>query len=351
MKCNLECSYCESGLYGGRDNSTRHPPLAECLSTIDFMFEYVDIQISRRIASLQQVVINVYGGESLHHPNIVEILQAVRDRHKAYQHKWSLRVTVTTNAIVTTKKWQQIIPLVDEFTVSYHTENTLEQKQQFRQNILAAKAAGRMVKCIVLMHSEPELFEDAQEQINWTNSNDVKVLPRQLDHAPENTQFNYDNKQVIWFDKLYKSRSHKVETLLPDLVFEQTTTDLSAEGRSCCGGRQLCVDQDYKQRTSWLPNHFAGWSCSVDKFFLYIKQVNGEVFVNKDCKMNYQGQVGPIGTLNQADEILQQLRDGTPTIQCAKSKCLCGLCAPKAADATIYKSIMRKYEIPNPNIL
>lgn len=351
MKCNLECSYCESGLYGGRDNSTRHPALADCLSTIDFMFEYADIQMSQRISSLRHVVLNVYGGESLHHPNIVEILQAVRDRYQPYQQQWSLRVTVTTNAIVSAKKWQQIIPLIDEFTVSYHTENTPNQKQQFRENILAASAAGRPVKCVVLMHAEPELFEDAQSQINWANNNGVKVLPRQLDHRPEDTQFNYNNQQVIWFDKLYQDRNYNVETTMPQSVFEKPTTDLAAEGRACCGGRQLCVDQNYKQRTGWISNHFPGWSCSVDKFFLYVKQVNGEVFVNKDCKMNYQGAVGPIGTLDRADEILQQLRDGTPTIQCAKSRCYCGLCAPKAADPDTYQSIMRKYAIPNHHLL
>jgi hypothetical protein len=315
------------------------------------MFEYADIQMSQRIASLRHVVINVYGGESLHHPRIVEILQAVRDRYQVYQHKWSLRVTVTTNAIVSAKKWQQIIPLIDEFTVSYHTENTLEQKQQFKENILSAKAAGRMVKCVVLMHAEPELFEDAQVQIDWAKSNDVKVLPRQLDHKPEDTQFNYNNQQVIWFNKLHQDRNYNVETSIPALTSNQATIDLAAEGRSCCGGRQLCVDQNYKQRNSWIPNHFAGWSCSVDKFFLFVKQVNGEVFVNKDCKMNYQGQVGPIGTLDRADEILQQLRNGTPTIQCAKSKCECGLCAPKAADPNTYQTIMRKYEILNHHLL
>jgi hypothetical protein len=315
------------------------------------MFKYADIQMSQRIASLRHVVINLYGGESLHHPNIVEILQAVRDRHQPYQHKWSLKITVTTNAIASAKKWQQIIPLIDEFTVSYHTEATANQKHQFRENILSAKAAGRMVKCVVLMHAEPELFKDAQVQIDWAKSNNITVLPRQLDHRSENENFNYNRQQVIWFDKLYRDRNYNVETTMPKSVFEQSSTDLAAEGRACCGGRQLCVDQNYEQRTGWVPNHFPGWSCSVDKFFLYVKQVNKEVFVNKDCKMNYQGKVGPIGTLDRADEILQQLQAGTPTIQCAKSRCFCGLCAPKAEDPDTYQSIMRKYEIPNSNLL
>ena len=40
--CNLDCSYCATGLEGGHDNSTAHPPIDECLRSIDFMYEYVD---------------------------------------------------------------------------------------------------------------------------------------------------------------------------------------------------------------------------------------------------------------------------------------------------------------------
>jgi MoaA/NifB/PqqE/SkfB family radical SAM enzyme len=76
MKCNLECDYCESGVDGGRDNSTAHPPVEECLRTIDFMFAYAENAIKDKKAGLKAVVLNVYGGESLHHPDIVEILQA-----------------------------------------------------------------------------------------------------------------------------------------------------------------------------------------------------------------------------------------------------------------------------------
>ena len=34
--CNLDCTYCGEA---GHDNSTKHPPLDECLRTIDFMIE------------------------------------------------------------------------------------------------------------------------------------------------------------------------------------------------------------------------------------------------------------------------------------------------------------------------
>ena len=182
MKCNLDCDYCATGIYGGHDNSTQHPPLAQCLDSIDFMFEYVDLYMAQRVQSLKYVILNVYGGESLHHPHILEILQQLRIRHAKYEQRWKLTVTTTTNAIVTGDKLDQIIPLIDEFTVSYHTNNTHKQKQLFRDNLLRIKAADRRLKCVVLMHAEPELFQDAQEFVQWLTDHNIKHLPRQLDH-------------------------------------------------------------------------------------------------------------------------------------------------------------------------
>ena len=86
----------------------------------------------------------------------------------------------------------------------------------------------------------------------------------------------------------------------------------------------------------------------AETFLADVKQVNGEVFVNKDCKMNFNGHVGPIGTLDNADLILSTLHDqlendSLSVIQCKKHNCLCGLCAPKAKDLKTYNSIMEKY--------
>jgi hypothetical protein len=229
--------------------------------------------------------------------------------------------------------------------VSYHTENTPKQKQQFRDNLLKIKSAGVRQKCIVMMHSEPDRFEDAQAMITWLKQHDIKHLPKQLDHHPQRMDFNYDQQQVIWFEGLYK-RS------LNHAVMHDNKSDLASTGRACCGGRSLCVDQNRQAPQKFVANKFSGWHCSVNHFFLYVKQVNGEVYVNKDCKMNYDGTVGPIGNLNNIEPILAQARDtDKPVIRCAKDRCFCGLCAPKAENLDTYQTIMRKYEIPNSNLL
>lgn len=315
------------------------------------MFEYVDLYMADKPDGLKYVVLNVYGGEALHHPDIVEILQAVREKHKQYQDRWHLTITTTTNAIINQRKLNSIIALIDEFTVSYHVENTDKNKQLFRDNILAIKAAGRRQKCIVLIHPEKELFDDCQAMISWLSSNNVKYLPRQLDHGarrnkdvPSQDKFTYKNEQVIWFNKFYKSKGALSQTINPN----DENTDLSAIGRACCGGRQLCSNQNYKEKQFFVHNRFPDWYCSVNHFFLYVKQVNGEIFVNKDCMMNFDGTIGPIGHLSDTQKLIDKtstwIKTNTmPVIQCKKNRCDCGLCAPKAETSEEYNKIFRKY--------
>jgi hypothetical protein len=299
---------------------------------------------------IRHVVLNVYGGESLHHPNIVEILQAVRDQYQLYKDSWELTVTTTTNAVVSEKKLKQIIPMIDEFTISYHTEATSKQKNQLRENILTIKKSQQRQKCVIMMSADSELFEDAQQMIKWCSDNQIKYLPKQLDHATNTPEFNYTQQQVIWFDQLYSQKSYQAQQQIPESVINQgNSIDLADTGRGCCGGRQLCKNNNYKTREFFVDNKFPDWYCSVNHFFLFVKQVNEEIYVNKDCKMNFSGTTGPIGNLSQAQIILdsleQQLINNTlPIIQCKKYNCFCGLCAPKAKHLDNYKSIMKKYQ-------
>lgn len=353
LKCNLDCSYCKKGLYGGHDNSTSHPPLDQCLETLTFMFKYVDQYMRTKPKGIRYVILNIYGGESLYHPDIVEILKQVHKEYVQYQDRWHLTVTTTTNAIVSDKILKSVMPLIDEFTVSYHTEHTVKQRQQFKKNLITIANAGKRVKCIVLMHSDTELFADANLMIEWLNENNIRHLPRQLDHDKDRTKFNYQAEQKIWFDKLYSSRSYNAgEQIVNPVIDQNNRTDLADTGRACCGGRQLCKDTEYKSRDFFVVNKFPDWYCSVNQFFLYVKQINGEVYVNKDCKMNFDGNVGPIGYLNNTDQILSDLQNQLdtntlPVIQCKKERCYCGLCAPKAKDLEEYKKIMKKYQKEN----
>jgi len=344
MKCNLDCSYCPTGTYGGHDNSTRHPPKEECIKTLEFMFEYADQYMQRKPKGLRYVVLNVYGGESLHHPDIVEILAQIQEKYQPYAEYWHLTVTTTTNAILPDEKLLKIIPYIDEFTVSSHVESTAKQKKQFKENLLIIRNADKRLKCIVIMHDHTELFQESVDFLSWLDQNQIRSLPKQIDSG--NTR-SYNQQQINWFNSIYQKKTHGVS--VPIDLGTADSISLGDIGRACCGGRQSCLDQNYKNRQYYIhDNRFTDWYCSVNQFFLFVKQVNGEVFVNKDCKMTFNGTVGPIGNLSDTDAIIdnlkQQLTNGQPVIQCKKSRCLCGLCAPKAKNLDTYKSIIKKYQ-------
>jgi hypothetical protein len=307
------------------------------------MFEYVDQYMQRKPNGLKYVVLNVYGGESLHHPDIVEILSQIQLKYLPYRERWHLTITTTTNAILSPKKLLKIIPFIDEFTVSSHVESTDKQKKQFKENLLTIRDANKRLKCIVMMHDDSQLFQESKEFLSWLDVNQIRALAKQIDSIHR----SYDKQQIKWFNSEYQSKTYGVANTIDPDVYE--SSDLSNVGRACCGGRQSCVDQNYKSRQYYvLDNRFTDWYCSVNQFFLFVKQINGEVYVNKDCKMTFDGTVGPIGNLSDSasiiNELKTQLANGQPVIQCKKHRCLCGLCAPKAQHLDTYKSIMKKYQ-------
>lgn len=58
--CNLDCSYCGTSMEtGGHNNNTEHPPLKDCLRTIDFMYKYVDQYMKYKRPSQRKVILNV----------------------------------------------------------------------------------------------------------------------------------------------------------------------------------------------------------------------------------------------------------------------------------------------------
>jgi hypothetical protein len=297
------------------------------------------------------MILNVYGGESLHHPNILEILTEVRRIYQLnYQKNWHLTITTTTNAIISKRKLSNIIPMIDEFNVSYHPQNTDKQKTLFKSNVLDICIAAKRLKCIVMMHPQTDLFEDAQQFIAWCDRHHVQFLAKQVDWYTDSSKFDYTSDMINWFDDTYGRKTYNILHHQPLSVkgAANQKTNLSAVGRACCGGRTLCRNRSYRTRDFFVENKFPDWFCSVNEFFVYIKQTNGEIYTNKDCKMNFNGEVGPIGNLSDTTTLLEQLQtqitlQQRPIIQCKKSRCLCGLCAPKAKHRDTFDHIMEKY--------
>ncbi|CAB4129087.1 queE 7-carboxy-7-deazaguanine synthase [uncultured Caudovirales phage] len=322
--CNLDCSYCPTGINGGHDNTTKHPPLTECLQTIDFMFEYVDEYMKYKKPSQRKVILNVYGGESLFHPNIVEILDAVRNKYTKYQDNWYLTVTCTTNGVIGQTLWSRIVPLIDEFTVSYHAENLPKQKQQVLNNLLYLKENNRRFKCVVMMHNDPVKFEDSKTVIDFCQTNNLRYIVKPL-----------DNQQPEWQYTGEQYKQLKTFWMVPVTEVKNNIQAIK-EGRSCCGGRRLSLNGNLKSNVGFVQKQgFEGWSCSVNWFFLFVRQVDGAVFTNKDCRMSTSGKEEPLGNISDSKKIISTLQTQLetsimPVIKCRKNICRCGFCAPKA---------------------
>ena len=334
--CNLDCSYCPTGLEGGHDNTTNHPSLEECLQTIDFMYEYVDQYMQYKKESQRKVVLNIYGGESLFHPDIVTILEEVRSRYEQYKDRWYLTVTCTTNGVVGQNQWARIVPLIDEFTVSYHAENYPKQKQQYLDNITYLKEVDKRFKCVVMMHNNEEYFADADAIVNFCKSNNIRHVVKPLDNQQPEWQYTgeqYSKLKTYWMSPI---------TVVKDRV------QAIQEGRSCCGGRKLSLNGDLKSSVGFVPKQgFEGWSCSVNWFLLFVRQLDGAVYTNKDCLMSTTGNVEPLGNISDSKKIIStlksQLETGTmPIIKCKKNICRCGFCAPKAESETDFRELIKR---------
>jgi pyruvate-formate lyase-activating enzyme len=324
LLCNLDCSYCGDG----HDNKTKHPGLLESLKTVDFIFDYTDIQMSKKPKEQQMANLNIQGGESLFHPNIEEILKYAVYKKSLYN--WYMGIATITNAVVGPNLWKQLSQYIDYYTISFHPEALEKQQQLVKNNILYLKNNSKNFHVSVMMH--PKHWDNCIGMVEWCKSNKIKYNARQIDHHWLDIRFNYSAAQARYLSGM--SFGDKALGVLTGKI------DLSAQGRSCCSGNVLCKNG---AETTRVKNNFKNWHCSVDRFFLYIRQTTGEVFTNKDCRMNFDSQIGPIGNLNNTQKIIDKIKLETDTIVCKKKSCWCGICAPKAKNKSDYDKIMSKY--------
>lgn len=330
-RCNLDCSYCGPTEH---DNTTEHPLLADCLKTIDFMYEYVDQYMQHIRRTQRKVILNVYGGESLFHPDIVEILEQIRERYKPYRDRWHLTVTCTTNGVVGANQFKRIVPLVDYFSMSYHAEGLPKQQQLYFDNLLTLKESNKPCKAIIMMHNT--LWSDSERAIEFCKQHKINYLSKVVD-TPPGKEFKYTDDQL----------KHMKVFWLSTADFDSSKNVLD-QGRACCGGRKLSLNGDLKSRVTFVPRQgFKDWYCSVNWYFLFVEQLTGKVYTNKDCKTSTTGRVEPLGTLTESDQIIstlkQQLSTGVPVIKCVKDYCACGYCAPKADNQENFVKLMNRH--------
>lgn len=350
--CNLDCSYCGTdGIFGGHDNTTKHPPLDECLNTIDFMYNYVDMYMQHKKISQRKVVLNVYGGESIFHPNIVEILKTARERYSSYKDKWHLTITCTTNGIIGSNQWSKIVDLIDEFSVSYHAETLPKQKEQYLKNVLFLKEKNKRFKCVIMMHNDPVLFEEAEKIEEFCQQHKIRYVKKPLDNIEEKWSYSPDqfNKLKTFWIKSVPVRKQEDYKQYLDNTEEADKIHSLSQGRPCCGGRKLSLDNDLKSSVTFVNQQgFKDWYCSVNWFFLFVRQSTGDIYTNKDCRTSTTGRVEPLGNLKNYQQVLNTVQaqfdnKAVPIIKCVKEVCICGFCAPKAEKLDDFKLLLDRH--------
>lgn len=340
--CNLDCSYCTS-----HDNATEHPLVDECVKGIEFAFQHADLIMSIRKKYERSVTLNLLGGEVLIHPDIVDILKYAHALHQQrYKSRWDLNVSLLTNAAIGKRALKRCLPYIKHWTVSYHTETNKKQKKLIVDNIFELHQQQKLSRVRVMMHSSPEKFNECLNLISMLKENNI---------AYEVTPIGVH--QTMKFDKTVHEYSHQQsQTILSywnrdERKAEEVSTNndkfiVTKTGYPCCSGQLLCVNQDRKNLVRHVPMvHFKNWYCSVNLSFLSVNQVTKNIHYNDACRVNNQSKLGVVGTLDNSEQIITELRSqiesqSVPVIQCPKDICGCGRCAPKSDNIDTFRKIM-----------
>ena len=134
LKCNFDCDYC--GLWG-HDNSKAHPPKHLCLKMLKHSYEYVDCYMEQKSNRFRDVHLNIYGGESLYHPDIEELMEESSRLFEPYKNRWNINRRMTTNASAALKKWKNVVEHLEGVTFSYHPQGSEKMKNNFINNVIS----------------------------------------------------------------------------------------------------------------------------------------------------------------------------------------------------------------------
>ena len=332
LKCNYDCSYCAIG-DSGHNNAIPHPDKDRCIAMLEQLYRYSDVVNSFKKPKSRLVILNIYGGEAIYHPEIEHILQEATALYQPYRHKWTLLRRLTTNATSRPAQWRKICDNIEGCTVSYHSEGPDKLKQNVRSNIMHLKEIKMDYDVQILLNSDMTYWDDIMSFHAWCRANAVKYKLKILD-GPTSV---YNETQLAFINQ------H-----IPNSIKQGQTS--RSQGRACCGGREICFNGDLKTRSKFVsqPNSdFTGWRCSVNLFFLMANSVTGRFYSNKDCRVTPSGTLGHLATIDTMDEHIKdfkrKLSEGYSGVTCVQRRCVCGVCAPKSESEQNLSKVLENY--------
>jgi hypothetical protein len=213
---------------------------------------------------------------------------------------------------------------------------------------LYLKEQNKKFKCVVMMHNKSELFEDSEKAIEFCKQNEIRHVVKPLDNVQEQwayTKDQFSKLKTFWINSVPTTQKLEYKKKI-DTTSNADYVQSISEGRACCGGRKLTVNNNLKSSITFVPRQgFQNWYCSVNWFFLFVQQLTGNIYTNKDCRTSTTGRVEPLGNLNNYQLIIDQVKTqldnkAMPVIQCVKDICMCGFCAPKADNIEDFNKLL-----------
>lgn len=336
FNCNLDCSYCNT-----HDNSATPVDFDQCKKTVEFIFQYVDLILALKPKYEKRAALNLIGGEPFAHPDIVKILNTVREMYNTtYRDRWELSVCVTTNGLFGNNLVKKCLSLIDQWTISYHAETLKKQKDLIIKNIENLHSAGEKVEVRVMAHPDEDKFKETQTVHHNLVQKGINALMKPIiDNEYTDNETKYF--KVFWLTK-EKDNLKNYST---------------SSGITCCSESPLILNHDKKTKTNFIPdNNFKGWYCGLNWAFLFVSHT-GAIYHNSGCRVsNLSNLEEPIGHVNNYSQVIDNVKQqiesrAFPVIVCPKDRCVaCGMCAPKAKTKEDFLKVMQ-YRLNDTSIL
>lgn len=333
MKCNYDCTYC-----AGHDNSQQHPDKELCEKMLSQAFRYVDAYMKIKKPRLRSVILNVYGGEAVYHPDIEYLLSKSSDLFSNFKSRWSLSRSLTTNASCKEKKWRNISEHLEHTMFSFHAQGSSKLKENYFRNLDFTHKSGKKYDAIVLMYPVKSYWQECLYTLKYMRKKKYNVRIRMLDGRDG----VYTREQLLELKEMWPTDNKK-------LLDKIENKKIISEGRWCCGGRSFCVNRDFKNPVKFVEQEgYEGWHCSANQFFLMADSHTQSFYTNKDCHVRPDGTRGALATIESMDRYIDNLestlaKNSNFFLKCVQKSCQCGRCAPKSTELSRLLDVMKIY--------
>jgi len=356
-RCSFDCTYCPPHRH---DLVSPFPPYEKIWSVADFIVDYVRLLFSHRTEKVARI--SFTGGEPTIHPDFRKLILNLNKKFK--ETELELFNTVTTNGAFGDDMMNFISENMTWATVSYHTEATKIAKKRSVKSILGIhenKQNGKECGIGVNVMFHQKHFDECKELCDLLDSKNIKFNPRFIgDSGSPDLPYthHYTEDQVDYILNFWKNKREQEDiTGEQEYIATKVTTKSDKKiyarglGRVCCAMRDLTLsnsDTNAKCPTNWISQtRFKDWYCSVNWFFLHIDQHENELLHHQTCKQLWGKKRGAITDLSKEslnthlEWVKEKLEANEfPVLQCSKTTCSCGMCAPKSSNFNSFKKVL-----------